>query len=91
MVVMDRNLQDLFPQLEACKELERSWKKHVEDERREYAEAKERCTIEEENIENLEAELEVLRTDTKVAFGQVNNVLVIQVVKQMQKQRQYSR
>nr|XP_018667303.2 dynein heavy chain domain-containing protein 1-like [Ciona intestinalis] len=64
--------EQLLPKLEFAREHERSWKKHVEDERQEYTEARQRCSIEEDNIAMLEAELEQLRRDSQAAFDKVN-------------------
>ncbi|XP_076800448.1 dynein heavy chain domain-containing protein 1-like [Clavelina lepadiformis] len=64
--------EGLIQHLEDARQTERSWKQHVEAERQEYAEARERCTIEEENIETLEAELDLLKQETDVAFDAVN-------------------
>jgi len=55
----------LLPLLEDARECERSWQRHVDEERQEYAEAQERCAAEEENIEKLENELVVLQKAEK--------------------------
>lgn len=69
----------LLPHLHAAMETERSWKRHVEQERREYLEAKARCEIEEEVIERLQEELVVLREESQTAFDKVLCLLIMQL------------
>lgn len=63
----------MIPLLQAAIDKERSWKKHVEQETREFAEATDRCGIEEQIIESLEEELEQLKFNTKIAFDEVRD------------------
>nr|XP_039270899.1 dynein heavy chain domain-containing protein 1-like isoform X1 [Styela clava] len=64
--------EGLLPLLEAARDTERSWKRHVEQERREYIEARQRCDLEEDIIEKLEEEVVFLKQDAKLAFDKVN-------------------
>lgn len=69
----DRDL--ILPMLQDAKKSEHSWKSVIEDQRREYNAAKERCNKEEEHIKTLDVQVDNLRTKTEMSFKKVIFIL----------------
>ena len=64
--------QELIPKLNEAKRSEHTWKTTIEDQRQEYSEARERCTLEEEVIKKLDHKVDSLKDITQASYDQVN-------------------